>query len=408
LFFHHLYSTILEVSVWREARRMSTREDSGNKQLEENLEQAMFSYTAVTNLKLEEENKLLKETVNQLREELSRYKTPALMVVELVEFLGDKAVIRIANGNKFLVQVSRSVTGLKPGDAVLVEQKNLTVVGKYDSNANHNVEKFVIIEKPTLSWNCIGGLKEQVRELQEVIELPLKKPDLLRKVGINPPKGVLLYGPSGTGKTLLAKAVAASTHATFIEMVGSELVQKFIGEGAKLVKELFELARQKAPSIVFIDELDSIAARRVELGTSGEREVQRTFMQLLAEIDGFEALDNVKVIGCTNRKDILDPAILRPGRLDRQILVPNPDFEGVKEIFRIHTKNMNLARIDADAVCKAMLGFSGAEIKAVCTEAGYFAIRDGRVKVLQGDFFKAVEKVKQDEELDRNAWSMFG
>ena len=162
------------------------------------------------------------------------------------------------------------------------------------------------------------GLAEQAREIYEVIELPLKKPELFKKIGIHPPKGILLYGPSGTGKTILAKAVAASTNSTFIEIVGGELVQKFIGEGSKLVKDIFKLARERGPSIIFIDELDSIAAERLDIGTSGEREVQRTFMQLLSEIDGFDHLGNVKIIGATNRIDILDNAILRPGRLDRQ------------------------------------------------------------------------------------------
>src|SRR4030042_752071 len=188
------------------------------------------------------------------------------------------------------------------------------------------------MEKPTTAWGDIGGLDNEAEEIREVIELPLKKPELFRKIGIQPPKGILLHGPPGTGKTLLAKAVASSTQSSFIQIVGSELVQKFIGEGAKLVKEIFELAREKAPSIVFIDELDAIAAKRIDIGTSGEREVQRTFMQLLAELDGFKPLGNVKIIGCTNRKDILDPAVTRPGRLDRLIYIPLPNKDGIIEI----------------------------------------------------------------------------
>jgi len=255
----------------------------------------------------------------------------------------------------------------------------------------------------------VGGLADQMREIQEVIELPLKKPELFRKVGIEPPKGILLYGPPGTGKTLLAKAVAASTKSTFIEVVGSELVQKFIGEGAKLVKEIFQLAREKAPSIIFIDEMDAIAAVRMDIGTSGEREVQRTFMQLLAEIDGFEPLDNVKIIGCTNRKDILDPAIVRPGRLDRLIYVPLPNEEGRKEIFKIHTANMKIAKVDVNKLMKAMEGFSGAEIKATATEAGYFAIRENRTKIKESDFFDAIEKLSYEVDLEGDDYlRMFG
>jgi len=323
----------------------------------------------------EQENRLLRETIAQLKHELDRFRAPALLVADVVDLLDDNHVlIAMPNGNKFYVNKASSVTDLKVGDAVLVEQKNLTIVDKVPTTRRFNVEQFVIIEKPKIKWSDVGGLKQEVQEIREVVELPLKKPELFKKVGIEPPKGILLYGPPGTGKTLLAKAVAASTNSTFIEIVGSELVQKFIGEGAKLVKEIFELAREKAPSIIFIDELDSLAANRIELGTSGEREVQRTFMQFLAEIDGFKPLSNVKVIGCTNRRDILDPAILRPGRLDRLIEVNPPDVEGVEQILKIHTKNMKLQRgFKYKIIAKELEGMSGAEIKAVCTEAGYAA-----------------------------------
>ena len=251
-------------------------------------------------------------------------------------------------------------------------------------------------------------MSDQVREIKEVIELPLIKPDLFRQVGISPPKGVLLYGPPGTGKTLLAKAVANSTNATFIEIVGSELVQKFIGEGAKLVKDIFKLAKEKAPSIIFIDELDSIAAERLDLGTSGEREVQRTFMQLLSEIDGFDYLGDVKIIGATNRVDILDEAILRPGRLDRLIEIPCPDKFGRKEILKIHTKNMNLHKsYNLNEVTDLTDSFSGAEIRAICTEAGYFAIREKRFIINMEDFLLAIKKVANDI-VDDAPTKMFG
>ena len=191
--------------------------------------------------------------------------------------------------------------------------------------------------------------------------------------------------------------------------MGSELVQKFIGEGAKLVKEIFQLAREKAPSIIFIDEIDAIAATRIDVGTSGEREVQRTFMQLLAEIDGFKHLDNVKIIGCTNRKDILDNAITRPGRLDRLIHVPLPNEEARKEILRIHTQKMNLGKINVDKIIKETEGFSGAEIRAIATEAGYFAIRNDRTKAKEEDFIAAIEKIKIDAVSESNEYKkMFG
>jgi len=373
------------------------------------LDNVIYSY-ATDISQLEEENRILRDTIENLKAELQRFKSTPLMVCEVRDIVGDKAIIRIPNGSSFMVDIASDCEKLSPGDSVLAEQKNLTIVKKIPLTKNFDVDKFVIIEKPKVSWQDVGGLSRQIQEIKEVIELPLKKPELFKKVGIQPPKGILLYGPPGTGKTLLAKAVASSTNSTFIEVVGSELVQKFIGEGAKLVKEIFELAREKAPSIIFIDELDALAATRVDIGTSGEREVQRTFMQLLAEIDGFKHLGDVKVIGCTNRKDILDPAILRPGRLDRLIKVPIPDRDGKIEIFKIHTRNMKLSsNVKIDEIVDRMNNFSGAEIHAVCTEAGYFAIRDGRTKVLKDDFLRAIDKVLQEEKLEGEDYmKMFG
>lgn len=348
---------------------------------------------------LEEENRLLKQTVTQLKEELDRFRRVPMLVAEIKDIIGPHAVIKLPNGNAFMVEISAGCEELKSGDYVLVEQKNLAIIKKLPIQKQFSVEKFVIMEKPKNTWEDVGGLDDQKREIQEVVELPLKKPHLFKKLGIEPPKAVLLYGPPGTGKTLLAKAVANSTDSTFIEIVGSELVQKFIGEGAKLVKEIFQLAREKAPSIIFIDELDAIASRRIEMGTSGEREVQRTFMQLLAEIDGFKPLGNVKIIGCTNRKDILDPAILRPGRFDRQIFVPIPNKEGRLSIFRIHTKGMNIEKnVDLAKLIDEMDEFSGADIRSVCTEAGYFAIRANRTKVTQKDFIDAIAKLRNNAE----------
>ena len=299
-------------------------------------------------LVLDEENKKLRETVSVLRTELDKYKNPPLIVCDVVKFIEEKAIIKLQNGNKFLVNITPNlVSKITPGQRVLAEQKSLTIVDLLENIKHFDVENFVIMEKPKISWGEIGGLEDQIKEIHEVVELPLKNPSLFKKVGIHPPKGVLLYGPSGTGKTILAKAVAKSTNSTFIEIVGSELVQKFIGEGAKLVKDIFKLAREKAPSVIFIDELDAIAAERVEMGTSGEREVQRTFMQLLSEVDGFDSLDNVKIIGATNRIDVLDSAIIRPGRLDRLIHIPLPEECARSEIFKIHSKDMNFKNVDS-------------------------------------------------------------
>jgi len=373
------------------------------------LDSVIYSYTSNTN-QTGEENRILKETVSKLKEELDKFKVPPLMVSEVRNVFGKDAIIRLPNGNQFYVNISEDCGKVKPGDVVLADQKNLSIVRKIPTTRKFDIESFVIIEKPKISWDDVGGLDIPVREIKEVVELPLKKPELFKKVGITPPKGILLYGEPGTGKTLLAKAVASSTNSTFIQIVASELVQKFIGEGAKMVKEIFELARKKAPSIIFIDELDALASKRIEIGTSGEREVNRTFMQLLAEIDGFNPLDNVKVIGATNRKDILDAAVIRPGRLDRLIHIPLPKNEGRLEILKIHSKNMTLGKdIDLVNISSLMEDLSGAEIRAVCTEAGYFAIRENRTKITRKDFLKGIDKVRQEEETEGEDYMrMFG
>ena len=373
------------------------------------IDSVIYDYGA-DNSQLEVENRLLKETIDHFKRELEKYKSAPLIMCEVIDIIKDQAIVRLQNGNEFLVNISCECKDITPGDTALAEQKNLTIIKKAPHSKKFNVEKFVIIEKPNISWNEIGGLKEEINEIHEIVELPLKKPALFKKMGIKPPKGALLYGEPGTGKTLLAKAVASSTNSTFIEVVASELVQKFIGEGAKLIKEIFELAREKAPSIVFIDELDALAAKRIDVGTSGEREVQRTFMQLLAEIDGFKNLGNVKIIGCTNRKDILDPAILRPGRLDRIINVSLPDKEGIRQIYNIHTSKMPLDNdVNEEKIIKKLKGYSGAEIAAMCTEAGYFAIRDNRQKVIMDDFMGAIDKINKEKSIEDKVYEgMFG
>ncbi|MEK6948462.1 MAG: proteasome-activating nucleotidase [Nanoarchaeota archaeon] len=348
---------------------------------------------------INEENQLLKSSLTYLKTELSKFKELPLLVCEARKVIDNKVMIKVPNGSQFLVNVSGNIK-VEVGDTVLVEQRSLTVVQKLDKSRTFDIEDFVIVEKPNINWADIGGLEEQINEIKEVVELPLLKPEIFKNIGIEPPKGILLYGPPGTGKTLLAKAVATSAKATFIEIVASELVQKFIGEGAKLVREIFSLAREKAPSIIFIDEIDALAAERMDAGVSGEREVQRTFMQLLTEIDGFKNLDNVKIIGATNRFDILDPALLRPGRFDRLIEIPLPDEKARMQILKIHSKKMKLNEINYDEIVSKIEGFNGAEVRAICTEAGYFAIRENRNSITHDDFSKAVEKIlgKDDEE----------
>ncbi|NQZ84868.1 MAG: AAA family ATPase [Nanoarchaeales archaeon] len=352
------------------------------------------------NQKLQEENSNLRRTVQFYQAELEKFRTPPYVVSEIISVSNEnQALVKLPNQSNFLVEISQEVKDLKPGDMVLNEQKSLIILGKVDMTKNFPVENYVVVsDKLDSSWKQIGGLDKEIQKVKEVLELPLLKPELFKEIGITPPKGVLLYGPPGTGKTMIAKALAAETNSTFIELVGSELVQKFIGEGAKLVKDLFELARKKAPSIIFIDEIDSIASRRVELGTGGEREAQRTFMQLLGEIDGFNALDNVKIIAATNRLDTLDEAIIRPGRLERHIEVGLPDRDGRIQILEIHTKNMKKETLDLKEIANQTENFTGAELKALTTEAGYFAIRADKKKVTQKDFIEAIEVVKLDEE----------
>lgn len=357
----------------------------------------------------DDETRLLRETINTLRKELSRFKNPPLVVCEVSKILGDKVIVRLRNGHSFCVPILKELQDkIKPNDSVLAEQKSLTIVEKLEESKTFDVENFVVVEKPTISFDDIGGLKSQIKELKEVVELPLKSPHLFKAVGIEPPKGVLLQGFPGCGKTLLAKAVAASTNATFIEISAPQLNQKFIGDGAKMVSDIFRLAKEKAPSIIFIDEIDALASMRLDEGTSGEREVQRTLMQFLSEMDGFKNLENVKLIAATNRPDILDEAILRPGRFDRIIEVGLPDKESREHIFAIHTKNMKLKNVPVKELIGQMKGMSGAEIKAVCTEAGYCAIREGRKEITKKDFINAIERVWKEEEDEAHSPEMFG
>jgi proteasome regulatory subunit len=254
-------------------------------------------------------------------------------------------------------------------------------------------------ESPEVTYGDIGGLEEQLQEVREAVEEPLSNPEQFRTVGIDPPSGVLLHGPPGTGKTMLAKAVANETDATFIKMAGSELVHKFIGEGAKLVRDLFEVAREREPAVIFIDEIDAIAAKRTDSKTSGDAEVQRTMMQLLSEMDGFDERGEIRIMAATNRFDMLDRAILRPGRFDRLIEVPAPTEVGREQIFRIHTRDMNVDDdVDFATLAAESDGMSGADIKAICTEAGMFAIRDDRTVITAADFHDAIEKIQSENE----------
>ena len=360
-------------------------------------------------IRLEKDNK-------SLRSEIDRFRSPPLVLATITEILDDnRMTVKSSTGPSFLVNYSKFLDEklLVPGSRVALNQQTFGIVEVLPSEKDVNVSGMEIETKPDITFEKIGGLEEKIREVKETVELPLTEPELFEKIGIEPPKGVLLYGPPGTGKTLLAKAVANETNATFIKVVASEFVKKYIGEGARLVREVFELAKEKAPAIIFIDELDAVAAKRLKSSTSGDREVQRTLMQLLAELDGFESRGDIGIIGATNRPDILDPALLRPGRFDRFIEVPLPNLEGRREILKIHTKNMSFdEEADIDLLVDLTDGLSGADLKAVCTEAGMFAIRNKRDKIAVADFMDAVDKVmsknKEDEMFNTEAGVMFG
>jgi proteasome regulatory subunit len=357
----------------------------------------------------------LDREVKTLRGEIERFRSPPLVIATITEVLEDgKLVVKSSTGPHFVIGYSRFLDKnlLEPGARVALNQQTFSIVNVLPSEKDPVVTGMEIEERPQVSYGEIGGLDEQIVEIKETVELPLKKPELFEKIGIEPPKGVLLYGPPGTGKTLLAKAVANETHAAFIKIVASEFVRKYIGEGARLVRGVFDLAKEKSPSIIFIDEIDAIAAKRLKSSTSGDREVQRTLMQLLAEMDGFESRGDVGLVAATNRPDILDPALLRPGRFDRFIEVPIPNDEGRIEILKIHTQNMSLKEdMDIKIVASLTEGASGADLKAICTEAGMFAIREERSIVTLNDFMDAVEKImgiERDEEIKKEAGVMYG
>ncbi len=297
---------------------------------------------------------------------------------------------------------------LKPNTRVALRSDSYKVHKILPTKVDPLVSLMKVEKVPDASYDMVGGLSKQIQEMKEVIELPIKHPELFDALGVAQPKGVLMYGPPGTGKTLLARAVAHHTDCTFIRVSGAELVQKYIGEGARMVRELFVMAREAAPSIIFMDEVDSIGSSRGE-GSKGDSEVQRTMLELLNQLDGFEATQNIKVIMATNRIDILDSALLRPGRIDRKVEFPHPNEEAREGILKIHSRKMNLMRgINLRKIAAQMQGSNGAECKAVCTEAGMFALRERRIHVTQEDFEMACAKVmKKDGERDMSVLKLF-
>jgi 26S proteasome regulatory subunit T6 len=350
--------------------------------------------------------------VRRLKNEISQLQAPSSYIAEVVKVMGKGVVlVKMNPDGKYICKIAADIdqTKLKAGTRVALRSDSYELHKILPTQIDPLVSLMKVEKVPDATYEMVGGLDKQIKEMKEVIELPIKHPELFESLGISQPKGVLLYGPPGTGKTLLARAVAHHTDCCFIRVSGSELVQKYIGEGSRMVRELFVMARQHAPSIIFMDEIDSIGGSRSESGKGGDSEVQRTMLELLNQLDGFEPTQNIKVLMATNRIDILDPALLRPGRIDRKVEFPNPTEESRLHILKIHSRKMNLMRgINLKKIAGQMKGASGAESKAVCTEAGMFALRERRVHVTQEDFEMSVAKVmKKDSDKDMSMMQFF-
>ncbi|KAL3136288.1 26S proteasome regulatory subunit 8 A [Trebouxia sp. C0010 RCD-2024] len=357
--------------------------------------------------RLEAQRNDLNGKVRMLREELQLLQEPGSYVGEVIKVMGkNKILVKVHPEGKYVVDLHKDIdiNKVATGARVALRNDSYTLHLLLPTKVDPLVSLMKVEKVPDSTYDMIGGLDQQIKEIKEVIELPIKHPELFESLGVAQPKGVLLYGPPGTGKTLLARAVAHHTDCTFIRVSGSELVQKYIGEGSRMVRELFVMAREHAPSIIFMDEVDSIGSARSDSGGGGggDSEVQRTMLELLNQLDGFEATNKIKVLMATNRIDILDAALLRPGRIDRKIEFPNPNEGSRFDILKIHSRKMNLMRgIDLKKVADKMPGASGAELKASCTEAGMFALRERRIHVTQEDFEMAVAKVMKKDS-DKN------
>ena len=351
-------------------------------------------------------DELTKEN-GQLKRENNQLKRMPLFVAVVVDILenGEIYLRQQGNNQEYLTTAPEELRALlKPGAKVAVNNA-LSIVKVIGNIYDARVRVMELEESPEICYEQIGGLADQIKEVREAVEYPLTKPEIFKRIGVEPPKGILLYGAPGTGKTLIAKAVAHEAKATFIRMSGSELVHKFIGEGAGLVRELFQLARERAPAIVFIDEIDSVGSMRTNDGTSGSAEVQRTLMQLLAEMDGFDNRGDVRIMAATNRADMLDPALLRPGRFDRLIEIPLPDKDSRLQILKIHSRNMHIGDVDLETIAAITDKATGAELEAVCREAGMMAVRREADNIGMDDFMAAVHKVRNEAVADNRMYT---
>tara|TARA_B100000965_G_scaffold50592_1_gene37465 strand:- start:105628 stop:106842 length:1215 start_codon:yes stop_codon:yes gene_type:complete len=386
------------------------QEDSPNTSSVSNLQSEIKGLTETAQqlltdkLLLESEISQVKKRASRLEEEVRNLRTPPMVIGHIQDLTDEGAIVRSSNGTVFLVSINPRIEDslLIPGARVALNQDNLSVIEVLSDSWDPLVVTSEIIEKPSVTFDDVGGLEEQIIQIREAVELSFTNRDDFERFSIDPPKGVLLTGPPGTGKTMLAKAVANSTNAVFLGLVASELAQKYIGEGGRLVREIFDLARKRAPAIVFIDELDAIGSKRLDSATSGDREVQRTLMQLLSELDGFAPLEDVKIIAATNRPELLDNALLRPGRFDRIVEIPLPDEDGRLSILKVHTKNTPISgRIKLEEIASKTDGFSGAELKSLVVEAGVSAISKGNKKITKSDFLNSLEKLTLNSEKGR-------
>lgn len=352
---------------------------------------------------VKEEMKSLKRELLHAQEEVKRIQSVPLVIGQFLEMVdANTGIVGSTTGSNYYVRILSTINRelLKPSSSVALHRHSNALVDILPPEADSTISMMGADEKPDVSYSDIGGLDIQKQEIREAVELPLTHAGLYEQIGIDPPRGVLLYGAPGTGKTMLAKAVANHTTASFIRVVGSEFVQKYLGEGPRMVRDVFRLARENAPAIIFIDEIDAIATKRFDAQTGADREVQRILMELLNQMDGFDQHSNVKVIMCTNRADTLDPALLRPGRLDRKIEFPMPDRRQKRLVFQVVTGEMNLAEeVDLEEFVSRPDKISGAEIASICQEAGMQAVRKNRYVVLQSDFETAYKaNVQKDDQ----------
>jgi 26S proteasome regulatory subunit T3 len=355
---------------------------------------------------IKDEQKNLKREMIRAKEEVKRIQSVPLVIGQFVEMVDqDTAIVSSTAGSNYYVRILSTLNRelLKPNTSVALHRHSNSVVDLVPPEADSTIQALKMTEKPDVTYQDIGGMDIQKQEIKEAVELPLTHFELYRQIGIDPPRGVLLYGPPGTGKTMMAKAVANHSTASFIRVVGSEFVQKYLGEGPRMVRDVFRLARENEPSIIFIDEIDAIATKRFDAQTGADREVQRILLELLNQMDGFDQTVNVKVIMATNRHDTLDPALLRPGRLDRKIEFPRPDRRQKRLIFQVCTSKMNLhEEIDLENYIQRPEKLSAADIAAICQEAGLLAVRGNRYVILNKDFEKAYKNAskKSDKEFD--------